>query len=84
MKKLTFYIFLSFFFKKISFTDYGGWIDMVVNSKEHKYCGDLARSMTSNKFKQTDIYYECRTEIDIQQSIDRDIEKWKKKINEKN
>lgn len=66
---------LSFFFNNIVFADYGGWIDMVVNSKEHKYCGDLARSMTSNKFKQTDIYYECRTEIDIQQ----DIEKWKKK-----
>jgi hypothetical protein len=58
--------------------DYGGWIDMIVNSKEHKYCGDLARSMTSNKFKQTDIYYECRADIDIQQSLDKDFEKWKK------
>ena len=61
-----------------AYADYGGWIDMIVNSKEHKYCGDLARSMTSNKFKQTDIYYECRADIDIQQSLDKDFEKWKK------
>ena len=30
MKKLTFYIFLSFFFNNIGFADYGGWIDKVI------------------------------------------------------
>ena len=45
--------------------DYGGWIDMIVNSKEHKLCGDYARSKTTDKNIQTDYYYQCRYELEF-------------------
>jgi hypothetical protein len=65
MKNLLTIIFISLLIGKSAFAEYGGWIDMIVNSKEHNLCGDYARSQTSDKNKQVDYYYQCRNELEI-------------------
>ena len=54
MKNLLTIIFISLLIGGSAFAEYGGWIDMIVNSKEHNLCGDYARSQTSDKNKQVD------------------------------
>jgi hypothetical protein len=76
--------FLLFFIIIISLSDtqvkaYGGILDGIVNSKEHKYCGDLARSRSSNPLIQEEIYHACRSNIDLERKLEKDFQDWKKK-----
>ena len=78
MKKLLGILVLGLLWCNTAFAGYGGWIDMIVNSEEHKYCGDLSRSKTSDPHKGTDIYLECRHAIDLEQHLEEDFQQWKK------
>ena len=40
-----------------------GWLDIF--SKDHKYCGDVARSISKNKNTQEKWYKECRLQMDL-------------------
>ena len=40
-----------------------GWLDLF--SKDHKYCGDAARSISKNKNTQETWYKECRLQMDL-------------------
>ena len=42
---------------------YAGLLDMF--SKDHKYCGDAARSISKNKDTQETWYKECRLQLDL-------------------
>ena len=41
--------------------EFGGLFDW---SKEHKQCGDYARSLNVDQFRQTDAYCQCRIRLD--------------------
>ena len=41
--------------------EFGGLFDW---SKEHKQCGDYARSLNVDQFRQTDAYCKCRIRLD--------------------
>ena len=66
MKKLLGIIILMMTFNSNAEADYGGWIDMIKNYDEHKYCGDYARNSGEDDWKQTDIYFDCRENLDRQ------------------
>jgi hypothetical protein len=66
MKKLLGIIILMMSFNSNAEADYGGWIDMIKNYDEHKYCGDYARNSGEDDWKQTDIYFDCRENLDRQ------------------
>ena len=42
---------------------YAGLLDIF--SKDHKYCGDAARSISKNKDTQETWYKECRLQLDL-------------------
>ena len=42
---------------------YAGLLDIF--SKDHKYCGDVARSISQNKDTQETWYKECRLQLDL-------------------
>jgi len=71
MKKLLgFIIFLVSFSTSVT-AGYGGWIDMIRNHEEHKYCGDLARNSGEDDWKQTEIYLDCREHLDFQKILNK-------------
>lgn len=65
MKKLLLTILFTLVLSGKAYAEYGGWIDMIINSKEHNMCGEYARSQTADKNKQTDYYYQCRYELEL-------------------
>ena len=76
--------FLLFFIIIISLSDtqvkaYGGILDSIVNSKDHKYCSNIARSKSSNPLIQEEIYHACRSNIDLERKLEKDFQDWKKK-----
>ena len=60
MKKLLTIMVLSLLW---SVSAYGFILDMF--SKEHKYCGDVARSISKNNYTQELWYQECRLQMKI-------------------
>ena len=78
MNKFLVIMLLGLVWSNTALAGFGGWIDMIVNSEEHKYCGDLSRSKTSDPHKANDIYLECRHAIDVEQSLEEDFQQWKK------
>ena len=74
MRSFILFLIIFFFTSVSSYAGYGGWIDIFTNSKEHKFCGDLARSRSSNPYVQEQIYYRCRSDIDTE----KNFQNWKK------
>ena len=79
MRKFFAFIIFTFYAVDQAYAGYGGWIDMLSNPKEHKYCGDLARSRSSNPLIQEEIYHACRSNIDLEKKLEKDFQDWKKK-----
>jgi len=76
--------FLLFFIVIISFLEtpvkaYGGILDSIVNSKEHKYCADLAKRKSANVHIQAETYHACRSDIDLERTLEKGFQDWKNK-----
>ena len=76
--------FLLFFIVIISFLEtpakaYGGIIDSIANSKEHKYCADIAKRKSANLHVQEETYHACRSDIDLERKLEKDFQDWKRK-----
>ena len=72
MRKITLYLFFSFLLNNNALSwEWGSFFDSIINNDEHEFCGDLARSKTSDKFKQSDIYFACREELEFQQQLEK-------------
>ena len=76
--------FLLFFIVIISFLEtpakaYGGILDSIANSKEHKYCADIAKRKSANLHVQEETYHACRSDIDLEKKLEKDFQDWKRK-----
>ena len=76
--------FLLFFIVIITFLEspvkaYGGILDSIVNSKEHKYCADIAKRKSAKLRVQEDTYHACRSDIYLEINLEKDFQDWKKK-----
>ena len=64
MKKLLGIVVLSLLFcNNVLAKTYGGILDSF--TKDHKYCSEIAKSITKNKIKQGHWYNECRLQLDV-------------------
>lgn len=59
---------------------FGGWIDMIINSKQHKHCGNIARKISDKEWKQYDVYMDCRTEIWLDKKMEADVKSFIEKL----
>jgi hypothetical protein len=65
MKKLFLILVLGLFFSGNALACGGGFYTGLFDfSKEHKICGEYARSLDVDSFRQTDAYCDCRERLD--------------------